>query len=44
MGGRRLFARDAASAEDFEHHAVLRYLHTEYLRRMQHEIRREALR
>lgn len=44
MGGRRLFARDDASAEDFEYRAVLRYLDTEYLRRMQHEYRREALR
>jgi uncharacterized protein len=44
MGGRRLFARDDEAAEEFEYRAVLRYLDTEYLRRMQHELRREALR
>jgi predicted nucleotidyltransferase len=44
MGGRRLFARDDESADEFEYRAVLRYLDTEYLRRMQHELRREALR
>jgi len=43
MGGRRLFVRNDASADDFEYRAVLLFLDTDYLRRMQHEIRREAL-
>jgi uncharacterized protein len=44
IGGRRLFARDATSVDDFEYRTMLRYLDTGYLRRIQHEIRREALR
>jgi uncharacterized protein len=43
-GGRRLFARDERTAADFEDRAVIECLDTEYLRRMQYELLREAMR
>ncbi len=42
--GRRLFARDSFAADMFEHRAIMTYLDTAYLRKMQHEILREATR
>ena len=42
--GRRLYARDDFAADMFEHRAIMTYMDTAYLRRMQHEILREAVR
>jgi len=42
--GRRLFARDDAAADAYEHRAIMTYMDTEYLRRVQTEILREATR
>jgi len=42
--GRRLFARDPAAVDIFEHRAIMTYMDTAYLRRMQHDILREATR
>lgn len=41
--GKRLFTRDADLADLFEDRTVVRYLDTEYLRRMQHDLIRESL-
>jgi uncharacterized protein len=42
--GRRLFARDAAAVDAFEHRAIMTYMDTAHLRRMVSEILREATR
>lgn len=42
--GRRLFARDDAAVDAFEHRSVMTYMDTEYLRRVQRDILREATR
>jgi len=42
--GRRLFARDPDVADRFEDRAVIECLDTEYLRRVQYELLREATR
>jgi predicted nucleotidyltransferase len=42
--GRRLFARDPAEVDRFEHRSIMTYMDTAYLRRVEHEILREATR
>lgn len=42
--GRRLFARDPVAADAFELRSILTYMDTAYLRRLEHEILREATR
>lgn len=42
--GRRLFSRDDAASDAYEHRAIMTYMDTEYLRRVQTEILREATR
>src|SRR5688572_9906355 len=36
--GRRLFARDSTAVDAFEHRAIMAYMDTAYLRRLEHEI------
>jgi predicted nucleotidyltransferase len=42
--GRRLFARDAAAVDMFEHRSIMTYMDTAHLRRMVRDILREATR
>jgi predicted nucleotidyltransferase len=42
--GRRLFARDAAAVDMFEHRSIMTYMDSAHLRRMVSEILREATR
>lgn len=42
--GRRLFARNPEAADLFEHRAIMRYMDTEQLRRIERELLREATR
>lgn len=42
--GKRLFARDAAAVDMFEHRAIMTYMDTAHLRRMVSDILREATR
>ncbi len=40
--GRRLFARDAAAADLFEHRSIMRFMDTAHLRRIESDLLREA--
>ncbi|HUP47497.1 MAG TPA: nucleotidyltransferase domain-containing protein [Thermoanaerobaculia bacterium] len=42
--GRRLYARDEAIVDAFEHRSIMIYMDTEYLRRLERDIVREATR
>ena len=43
-GGRRLYARDDAEADRFEGRSVMEYFDTAWLRKVQQDLAREALR